>query len=89
VWAQIDASDFASFARPGYAKIAANFSFRRYGESRTLVSYEARTRAPDAVSRRAFWRYWRIAPPVVGRVIRAQLAIVEREAARSTTSSVA
>ena len=79
---QIDAAGFAAFARPGYAKIAANFSFRPYGESRTLVSYEARTRATDAAARRAFWRYWRIASPFVGRVMRAQLAIVEREAAR-------
>jgi hypothetical protein len=86
-WVQIDASDFASFARAGYAKIAGNFSFRDYGETRTLVSYEVRTRATDAVSRRAFWRYWRVASPFVGRVMRAQLAIVEREAARSITSS--
>jgi len=31
VWEQIDASDFARFARPGYAKIAGNLSFRPYG----------------------------------------------------------
>jgi hypothetical protein len=36
LWEQIDASDFGAFARPGYAKIAANFSFRPYGEARTL-----------------------------------------------------
>ena len=80
---QIDASEFGTFARPGYAKIAGNFSFRAYGEARTLVSYEARTRATDAASQRAFWRYWRVASPFVGRVMRAQLAVVEREAARS------
>jgi hypothetical protein len=85
VWERIDASDFGAFARPGYAKIAANFSFRPYGEARTLVSYEARTRATDAAARRAFWRYWRVSSPFVGRVMRAQLAVVEREAARSTT----
>jgi hypothetical protein len=85
VWERIDASDFGAFARPGYAKIAANFSFRPYGEARTLVSYEARTRATDAEARRAFWRYWRVSSPFVGRVMRAQLAVVEREAARSTT----
>jgi hypothetical protein len=89
VWERIDASDFGAFARPGYAKIAANFSFRPYGEARTLVSYEARTRATDAASRRAFWRYWRVSSPFVGRVMRAQLAVVEREAARSTTRGLA
>jgi hypothetical protein len=87
-WERIDAADFGTFARPGYAKIAGNFSFRPYGEARTLVSYEARTRATDAAARRAFWRYWRIASPLVGRVIRAQLTLVEREAARSTTRTV-
>ena len=70
---------------PGYAKTAANFSLRPYGEARTLVSYEARTRASDATARRAFWRYWRVASPFVGRVMRTQLAVVEREATRSTT----
>jgi hypothetical protein len=72
--------------RPGYAKIAGNFSFRAYGQTRMLVSYELRTRATDAG--RAFWRYWRVASPFVGRLMRAQLAIVEREAARSITSCV-
>jgi hypothetical protein len=89
VWEHIDASDFGGFARPGYAKIAGNLSFRPYGEARTLVSYEARTRATDAASRRAFWRYWRVASPFVGRVMRAQLAVVEHEAARSTVRSFA
>jgi hypothetical protein len=84
VWERIDASEFGTFARPGYAKIAANFSFRPYGQGRTLVSYEARTRATDAAARRGFWRYWRVASPFVGRVMRAQLAVVERETARPT-----
>jgi hypothetical protein len=89
VWEQIHASDFGAFARPGYAKIAGNFSFRPYGEARTLVSYEARTHATDAASRRAFWRYWRVASPFVGRVMRAQLAVVAREAERAKPSKLA
>ena len=89
VWERIDASDFGTFARPGYAKIACNFSFRPYGETRTLVSYEARTRATDAAARRAFWRYWRVSSPFVGKVLRTQLAVVERAAARSTTRGLA
>ena len=89
VWQEIDASEFGAFARPGYAKIACNFSFRPYGEARTLVSYEARTRATDGASRRAFWRYWRVASPFVGHVMRAQLAVVEREAARPTRRDLA
>ena len=87
VWERIDASDFGAFARPGYAKIAANFSFRLYGDARPLVSYKARTRTSDATARPAFWRYWRVASPFVGRVMWTQLAVVEREAARSTPAS--
>ncbi|MGW4393994.1 hypothetical protein ACWEHA_01795 [Amycolatopsis nivea] len=33
--------DFAAFAEPGWARIAAGFSVRPCGQARTLVSYEA------------------------------------------------
>jgi hypothetical protein len=79
VWEQIDASDFASFDRPGYAKIGANLSFRPYGERQTLVSYEARTQATDASSRRAFLRYWRVSSPFVGVVMRSTLAVIAED----------
>jgi hypothetical protein len=35
---RISGPDFGTLARPGYARIGANFSFHRYGEARTLVS---------------------------------------------------
>jgi hypothetical protein len=80
VWEQIDAAAFTTFARPGVARIACNFSLRPYGASRTLVSYEARTQATDADSRRAFLRYWNVVTAGVGIVMRSQLRTVEREA---------
>ena len=80
-WEVIDASEFQAFDRPGLARIACNFSLRRYGEARTIVSYETRTHATDADARRAFLRYWRVVTPFVGVVLRAQLAVVAREAA--------
>jgi hypothetical protein len=46
-WEEIDADDFATFERPGFAKVACNLSLRPYGSHRTLVSYEARTVATD------------------------------------------
>lgn len=79
-WEQIDAADFVTFARPGLAKIACSFSLRPYGETRTLLSYEARTQTTDADSRRAFLRYWNAVSTGVGVVMRAQLKSVEREA---------
>jgi hypothetical protein len=82
-WEEIDASDFSSFSRPGFARIGCNFTLRPYGAGRTLVSYETRTRATDDAARRAFLRYWRVVTPFVGVVLRAQLAVVDREAGGS------
>jgi hypothetical protein len=79
VWEQIDAADFAAFERPGFAKIACSVSLRPYGSVRTLVTYEARTRALDAESRAAFLRYWRLVRPGVSIVMRAFLQAVAKE----------
>jgi hypothetical protein len=75
-WLELDADEFAAFAEPGYARIACNFSLRPYGAARSLVSYECRTLATDAASRRAFLRYWRPLSPFIGVVLRAQLGVV-------------
>lgn len=81
-WEVIDARDFASFDRPGFGRIACGFSVRPYGERRSLVSYECRTTTTDAASRTAFLRYWRPLAPFIGVVLRAQLRVVARDAAR-------
>jgi hypothetical protein len=77
-----DASVFRFFDAPGFAKIACHFWFRPLGNGQTLVTYESRTRATDAASRRAFLRYWRVVSPFVGVVMRATLATIERNAKR-------
>jgi hypothetical protein len=82
VWEQIDAADFVAFDTPGYGKIACNFSLRPYGAGSTLVSYECRTLATDDAARRAFLRYWRLLSPFIGVVLRAQLGVVARTAAK-------
>jgi hypothetical protein len=82
-WETISPGEFASFQRPGYARIGCNFSLRPYGGSHTLVSYECRTQATDDVARRAFLRYWRPLSPFVGVVLRSQLSVVTDEALRS------
>ena len=81
-WEEFDASEFAGFDRPGMARIACNLSFREYGPDRTLVSYETRTQATDDSARRAFLRYWRVAGPLAGFVLRAQLKTIAKEAKR-------
>jgi hypothetical protein len=87
-WEHIDADVFRSFDRPGFARIACNFSLRPYGASRTLVSYEARTRATDAQARVSFLRYWRAVSPGVGIVMRAQLAVIERTRSADDVAAV-
>ena len=79
IWETIDAADFAEFEQPGFAKVACSVSLRRYGSTRTLVSYEARTQALDADSRAHFLRYWRVVRPGVAIVMRAFLAAVVKE----------
>ncbi|HEU4703780.1 MAG TPA: hypothetical protein VFS37_14970 [Conexibacter sp.] len=76
VWEEIEAAQFATFERPGFARIACDFSLRPYGSERTLVSYECRTQATDAESRRGFLRYWRPLSPFIGVVLRSQLRVV-------------
>ena len=78
-WEQIESSEFAAFDRPGFAKIACNLSFRPYGDKATLVSYEARTKATDEASRRAFLRYWRVVSPGVGIVMRSLLKVIAQD----------
>jgi hypothetical protein len=81
VWAQIDATDFQTFAQPGFGKIACNFSLRPYGADRTLVTYECRTLATDETARRGFMHYWRPLAPFIGVVMRSQLRVIEAETA--------
>ena len=58
-----------AFDRPGFAKIACNFSLRPYGDWHALVSYECRTKGTDPGSTRAFLRYWRALSPLIGFVL--------------------
>jgi hypothetical protein len=75
-WEQIESSAFTSYRQPDFAKIAANLSLRSYGDERTLLSYEARTQATSDAARRAFLRYWALASPGAGFVMRSALALV-------------
>jgi hypothetical protein len=72
--------DFAAFDAPGWGRIAANFSLRPYGTTRTLTSYEARTATTDADAARRFARYWRLIHPLVGHIMRAALSTLTDDA---------
>jgi hypothetical protein len=85
-WVDLDADEFRAFDGPGYAKIAAGFSFHPYGRGRTLVTYEARTAGTDATAERRFGRYWRLVCPFVGYILGRVLAAIAVEAERNSRS---
>ena len=66
VWEQTDPEGFRRFDRPGFARIACNFSLREYGPGRTLISYECRVKATSDDARKGFMRYWRPMNPLPG-----------------------
>lgn len=80
VWETIDADDFITFDRPGFAKIACHLAMAPDADGRVVLSYEARTLATDDASRRSFLRYWRVVSPFVGSMMRTMLRFIEREA---------
>jgi hypothetical protein len=73
-------AQFAAFDEPGWGRIAASFSLRHYGASRTLVSYEARTATGDPDAARRFAHYWTVIRPFVGHILRATLDTLRRDA---------
>ena len=75
-WKSVAAEEFADFAEPDYAKIAAEFSIRPYGPHRALLSYEARTAGTDAEASGRFLRYWWLVRPFVRIVMRAAVLTV-------------
>lgn len=79
-WRDVPTSEFATFADPGWGKIACNFTVRPYGKASTLLTYECRTATTDLVSRRRFARYWWLIRPIVGHIMRATLATIAANA---------
>ena len=70
--------DFGTFAEPGFAKMAVNFT----ADGRTL-STETRVLMTDEASRRKFRRYWLVIRPFSGLVRRSWLRAAKRRAESS------
>lgn len=86
----MEPAEFADFAEPDYAKLAAAISVRPYGAQRSLVTYEARTATTSLVARKRFRRYWRLIGWGAGIMMSGALRLVERDAeAASSRAGVA
>ena len=78
-WIRSEASTFAAFERPGFAKIACHLVLHPLHGGRTELSYEVRAAATDEISRHGFLRYWRVTSPFIGVVMRSMLMVIDRD----------
>jgi hypothetical protein len=77
----VEASQFAGFTEPGWAKGAMNFEVQEVGR-RTLVTTETRVATTDAGARRNFKLYWRVIGPWSALIRVVWLRAIRRRAER-------
>jgi hypothetical protein len=82
-WCDVPPSEFSSFARRGWGKIAANFSVTPYGDRSTLLTYECRTVTTDPEARNRFLWYWRFIRPFVGHIMQVTVEKIKSDAEMS------
>ena len=79
-WIDTNNEVFRWFEVPGYARIACHFLLSPAPNGSTLLTYEARTQATDARTRRSFRRYWWVVSFFVGVIMKATLTQIKRAA---------
>jgi hypothetical protein len=77
---RFDPAEFATFAEPGYGKVATGFLVLPYGTGRSLLCTETRTASTDPVSARRFRRYWKIIGAFAGYIMRHWLTLAKQHA---------
>jgi hypothetical protein len=82
----VEASDFVSWNRPGFAKGVLNLAIRDDGEE-SMVSTETRVWCTDDSARRSFRRYWRVIGPFSGFIRQRTLALIKSDAERAHQGS--
>ena len=78
---RIAASDFVTFAEPGFAKAVFNFHVRAVPGGTELTT-ETRIKTTDERARRSFRRYWRVVMPGSATIRRAWLRAIRKRAER-------
>lgn len=81
-WRDVAGEHFASFADPGWGKIACHLLVRPDGPARSILSYECRTATTDPGSRTQMSRYWWLIRPFVAYLLRAVLRTIRSNVER-------
>jgi hypothetical protein len=76
-WHDVPAEDFASFAEPGWGKIACHLLVRPDDQGRSILTYECRTATTDLTSRARMSRYWWLIRPFVAYILRSVLKTIK------------
>ena len=76
----LTAGDFVEFARPGFAKVAWNFSLRAHSSEGTVLSTETRTKCFGPAAKWKFGIYWFLIYPFSGLIRKAILNRVKSDA---------
>ena len=79
-WRHTLAAEFADFDEPGFVKLVMSFSLGPVGDGRTLLSCETRGAGTDPRAARRLLRRWRVASPLLARLLRRQLHGIREEA---------
>lgn len=87
VFRAVPPGEFASFAEPGYAKIAWTLRADPAGERASVFRTETRVATTDALARATFRRYWALLSPGIILIRLAMLRPLKREAERRARAS--
>lgn len=81
---RMNATTFATFTSPGYAKAVWNFSLSQTAKNSTNLATETRVLCLDSASRRKFKLYWTLIAPFSGAIRMAALRSIKKAAEAST-----
>ena len=82
VFRPLDPEEFASFAEPGYVKIAWTLRADPIGPNQSYCCTETRAKATDAIARRKFRRYWSLVSAGVVLIRWLMLRLTKKDAER-------
>jgi hypothetical protein len=86
-WRDVAPAEFASFAEPGWGKIACHFLAADNGTNRSCLTYECRTATTDSRASRQMARYWWLIRPFVAHIMRATLRTIAAAPVPSSTAT--